>query len=155
MFMIRRYLIGISLTLSLLLIATIAVAFLNGTTCRYSLDIEDNGRNTFLTCFRGKIVALHSQHDEEGKLLSKWKVEARQFRLGQQQIFFVYSRKAVFDDMKEDPNDHFNRISSGYRFLFYKFIRDGDDVYILENFPNFEVHKGTLKGKLDLWDDEF
>lgn len=151
--MIKRYLIIAAILLSVSIISLTVIGFLNGTTCRYSLNIKDNGRDTFLTCFRGKVIALHSQHDQAGNLLSKWKVEARQFRLGQQQIYFVYSREAVVDDTREDSNDHFNRISSGYRFLFYKFIRDKDDVYILENFPNFNIHKGTLKGKLDLWDE--
>lgn len=151
--MIKRYLIGAAILLSVSIMVVTISAFLNGTTCRYSLNVKDNGRDTFLTCSRGKVIVLHSLHDKSGNLLSKWKVEARQFRLGQQQIFFVYSREAVIDDSKEDSNDNFNRISSGHRLLFYKFIRNKDDVYILENFPNFNIHKGTLKGKLNLWDD--
>jgi len=140
------------------LFASIATyAFLNGSSCQYSmtLHVPDDDRDVFLTCYRGKVVALQTKQDDKGEFLSKWKVEARQLRLGEQTIYFVYSRKLLVDDNKQDENDHFNQISSGYKFLFYRLVRDGDDIYVFQSFPRYYVHKGTILGTLDIWEKFF
>ncbi|NOH63362.1 hypothetical protein [Vibrio sp. RE88] len=129
-------------------------AFLNGSTCQYSINLHvpDDERDVFMTCYRGKVVALQTKQDQQGNFLSKWKVEARQLRIGEQTVYFVYSRTKLIDDNQEDSNDHFNQISSGYRFLFYRLIRQGNDIYIFQSFPRFYIHKGQIEGKLDIWE---
>ena len=69
-------------------------AFLNGSTCQYSINLHvpDDERDVFMTCYRGKVVALQTKQDQQGNFLSKWKVEARQLRIGEQTVYFVYSR---------------------------------------------------------------
>ena len=150
--MMRRITVMTAITLSLLLLAMVFYAFINGTTCRYSLTLKTNERDTFLTCYRGKVVVLHSKQDSEGNLLSKWRVEARQLMIGSQMIQFIYSREAIIDDNKEDSNDHFNRISDGYKFLFYNTKRSGNTLYVAQNFPRYYIHVGQIEGKIDMWD---
>ncbi|YCO00520.1 hypothetical protein ACB087_05635 [Vibrio sp. VNB-15] len=153
--MINRFVVNSAFTLSIIILAIILYAFINGATCRYSLTLKTDERDTFLTCYRGKVVVLHSKQDAEGNLLSKWKVEARQLRIGSQMIQFVYSRDAIIDDRKEDSNDHFNRISEGYKFLFYNTKRSGDTLYVAQSFPRYYIHVGQIDGKIDIWDNGY
>lgn len=144
--MIRKYTVVCSGILSVIMIILISFSFINGTTCKYTLSINTTERETFLTCYRGKVVALHSNIN--GDLVSEWKVEARQFIFLDQLIYFVYSREMIVDDRNEGPNDKFNRISSGYRFLFYRYEREGDDIMLMQEFPEQTIIFGKITGRL-------
>jgi len=148
-------LLYLPISMAIIFLLLLTYSFLNGSSCRYSISIyvKDDDRNVFMTCYRGKIVALQTSQDKEGNLLSKWKVEARHLRLGNQVIYFVYSRTPVIEDHKVDSNDRFNEISSGYKFLFYNMKRQGNKVYIFQTFPRYFVHEGQIDGVLDVWDD--
>lgn len=152
--MINRTVMSLALLLTVCIILTILYSFINGATCRYSINFKTDERDTFMTCYRGKVVAMHSKQSEHGDLLSKWKVEARQFKLGDQVIHFIYRRDPIVDDRLQDSNDHFNHVTSGYRVLFYNSKRHGDKVYLFKNFPRYNVHVGTINGKLDYWDQQ-
>ncbi len=128
-------------------------AWLVGASCRYELSIDLEERNTFLTCYRGKVVLLHTKKDENGQLSSKWKVEARQLKIGSQVVFFVYSRTRLSGNGNDDYNDRYNQISDGYKFLFYYFIRKNDALYIFQEFPEPNVYQARVKGKLDFFDN--
>lgn len=140
--------------LAALFFSLLAYAFLNGASCRYSISlyIPDEERNVFMTCYRGKVVALQTNENEQGRLLSKWRVEARHLRLGSQSVYFVYSRVPVTENLYYDANDRFNEISSGYKFLFYRIHRQENKVYIFQTFPRYYVHEGEIDGVLDIWD---
>jgi|GEM_PF-2459345 len=152
--MLKRKLIGISLIASGVLVSILMYGFLVGATCQYSISIHvpDDQRDVLLTCYRGKVVALQTKTAPDGRIVSKWKVEARQLRFGDQTIYFVYSRVPLITNIKEDSNDRFNQISSAYSFLFYKMVRSNDDIYILQTFPRNYVHKGKIEGFMDFWD---
>ncbi|HAS6020293.1 TPA: hypothetical protein I7234_15835 [Vibrio vulnificus] len=153
--MMNRFLI-FSFTLFTLIVTGLVYAFLNGSSCRYSISlyVVEDDRYVFMTCYRGKVVALQTRQNEQGEILSKWKVEARHFRLSSQSIYFVYSRTPLVHGSQVDANDRFNEISSGFKLLFYNMQRSGDkDVYIFQEFPRYYVHKGTIDGVLDAWDD--
>lgn len=143
-----------SLLVTSLFLLMVIYAFLNGSSCRYSLSlyVSDEDRNVFMTCYRGKVVALQTSEDKQGNLLSKWRVEARNLRIGSQTIYFVYHRTPLIVDSHVDPNDRFNEISSGYKFLFYHMTRDEHKVYIFQTFPRYYVHQGKIDGVLDIWD---
>jgi hypothetical protein len=99
------------------------------------------------------VVALQTKTAEDGHIVSKWKVEARQLRFGEQTVYFVYSRvPLITEDIENNSNDRFNQISSGYNFLFYKMVRVEDEIFIFQNFPRSFVHKGKVEGFLDFWD---
>ncbi|NPD10349.1 hypothetical protein HLM86_016570 [Vibrio ostreicida] len=151
--MIKTFIYVSLLSFSVLILIS-TYSFLNGSTCNYSIDLHvpDDERDVLLTCYRGKVVVLESQQDEQGKLISKWKIEARQLRIGDQMIYFVYSRIPLINSSEYNATDRFNQISSGYRFLFYRFVRQGNDLYIFQAFPRYFVHKGKIEGKLGLWD---
>jgi hypothetical protein len=149
-----KRIIGISMAITGMFVLIVLYAFLNGSSCRYSMSlfVADDDRDVFMTCYRGKVVALQTHHNAQGELLSKWKVEARHLRLGDQSVYFVYSRTSVIEDHQLDANDRFNEISSGYKFLFYKMQRKEKDIYIFQSFPRYFVHKGSIDGVLDIWD---
>lgn len=150
-----KRIVGLSIVMSGILAVVLLYGFLVGATCQYSISIHvpDDERDVLLTCYRGKVVALQTKTAEDGRIISKWKVEARQLRFGDQTIYFVYSRIPLVTGQNQDSNDRFNQISSGYNFLFYKIIRSNeDDVYIFQNFPRNYVHKGRIEGFIDLWD---
>ena len=131
------------------------IAGLNGASCRYELSVSTDEKETFMTCYRGKVVLLHTKRDTEGGVSSKWKVEARQLKLGSQAVFFVYGRERISGaDGDDDPNDRYNQISEGYSFLFYHFIRREEKLYIFQAFPSKEIYRATLKGQLDFFDKE-
>ncbi len=140
--------IFVTLLLGLLFMAFVSGTALYGATCQYQLTVVQPERETFLTCYRGKVVTLHSKLDAQGNYLSKWKVEARQLRFGKQVVFFVYSRVALIDDLKADPNDEFNQISSGYKLLFYRMEQYGSRVLIFQDFPRFNILWGDIEGRL-------
>lgn len=137
-----------------LFFSILTYALLNGSSCRYSISlyVPDDERNVFMTCYRGKVVALQTSQDKQGRLLSKWRVEARHLRLGTQSVYFVYSRIPIAENLHIDPNDRFNEISLGYKFLFYRMHRQDNKVYIFQMFPRYYVHEGEIDGVLDVWD---
>lgn len=147
-----KYINKIALVLTLLFFTLYFYAFLNGSSCNYSMNINNEMKNTFLTCYRGKVVALHVKKDSEGNYLSQWKVEARQFKFSSQVIYFVYSRELIIDDNIEDSNDLYNKVSSGYRFLFYNTIRKGNKIYIFQTFPEVSVIEAKINGFMDFWE---
>lgn len=132
----------------------VAYGFFNGSTCQYSmsLHVPDDDRDLFLTCYRGKVVALQTKQNQQGEIVSKWKVEARQLKIGQQAIYFVYSRTPLISNNQVDENDRFNQISAGYKFLFYRLIRQGEHLYVFQAFPRHFVHNAKISGRLDMWD---
>ncbi|CAK4076563.1 hypothetical protein [Vibrio sp. 16] len=150
----KKQIVLFSCLLTVPLLALFLFAFLNGSSCRYtvSLSVPDDDRDVFMTCYRGKVVALQTQKNAQGTLLSKWKVEARYFRFGDQSIYFVYSRTPLIENHQDSGNDRFNDISSGYKFLFYKMSRQEELVYIFQTFPRYYVHQGNIDGVLDIWD---
>jgi len=144
-----------SLISSGLLAVVLLYGFLAGASCQYSVSIHvaDDDRDTLLTCYRGKVVALQTKAADDGHIVSKWKVEARQLRFGDQTVYFVYSRvPLVTGEIEDNSNDRFNQISSGYNFLFYRMVRVEDEIFIFQNFPRRFVHKGKVEGFLDFWD---
>jgi hypothetical protein len=150
-----RKIIFLSLITSGLLAVTLLYGFLVGSTCQYSISIyvPDDDRDVLLTCYRGKVVALQTKRADDGHIISKWRVEARQLRFGQQTVYFVYSRTPLVTGVHhDDSNDRFNQISSGYNFLFYKIIRVDNEALIFQNFPRNYVHKAKIEGFLDFWD---
>lgn len=124
----------------------------NGAGCSYQLTnvMNDNKRETFLTCYRGKVVALHYHRENDSKVLSTWKVEGRQLAFGEQVIYFVYNRKRVQGGVDENTTDRYNRISQGYKMLFYNFKIVDDKVYIFQKFPNKKVLTSDFKGRISL-----
>ncbi len=152
----QHIIITAALLLSAALVFLTLYGFVAGSTCQYSisLHVPDDERDVFMTCYRGKVVALQSKVDKYDKIVSKWKVEAQQLRFGDQTIYFVYSRVPLITDDKQDTNDRFNQISSAYNLLFYKMIRAKEDIYIFQTFPRSYIHKGKIEGFIDLWDDE-
>lgn len=152
--MLGRNVIVLSLIVMGILSSVIMYGFLVGATCQYSISIHvpDDQRDVLLTCYRGKVVALQTKTASDGSIISKWKVEARQFRFGDQTVYFVYSRVPLITNTKEDSNDRFNQISSGYNFLFYNMVRDDDNIYVMQTFPRNYIHKGKIEGFMDFWD---
>ncbi|ROO77090.1 hypothetical protein [Vibrio crassostreae] len=135
----------------------IAISFfmygiVNGAGCSYQLTNmkSDNNRETFLSCYRGKVVALHYHREADNKPLSTWKVEGRQLVYGEQVIYLVYNRERVHGGIDENTTDRYNRISAGYNMLFYKFKVVGDKVYIFKKFPNKKVLTSDFKGRISL-----
>lgn len=138
-----------------ILFFSITVSFLmyglvNGSGCSYRLTnmMTSSERETFLTCYRGKVVALHYQRDKDDKLLSTWKVEGRQLVFGEQVIYIVYSRERVHGGVRDNETDRYNRLSDGFKFLFYKFKVVGDKAYIFQIFPIKKVFTSDFKGNL-------
>ncbi|MFC5077882.1 hypothetical protein VTH8203_03941 [Vibrio thalassae] len=150
----QHIIITAALLLSAALVFLILYGFVAGSTCQYSisLHVPDDERDVFMTCYRGKVVALQTKVAQDKEIISKWKVEARQLRYGDQTIYFVYTRTPLITDHKQDSNNRFNQISAAYKFLFYKMIRSGDEVYIFQNFPRNYIHKGKIEGSIDFWD---
>ncbi|RTZ17899.1 hypothetical protein EJ063_03680 [Vibrio aquaticus] len=148
-----RKLIVLSLIVTGILSSVVMYGFLVGATCQYSisLHVPEDKRDVSLTCYRGKVVALQTKTASDGRIISKWKVEARQFRFGNQAVYFVYSRVPLITNTKEDSNDRFNQISSGYTFLFYHIVRENDGIYLLQTFPHNYIHKGKIEGFMDFW----
>lgn len=152
--MVNKIFASLTALLTVSIILILAYSFINGATCRYSIQFQTDERDTLMTCYRGKVVAMHSKQSENGEFLSKWMVEARQFKLGNQIVHFIYSRHAIVDDHLEDSNDNFNHLTSGYWVLFYNAKRHGDTVYWFKNFTRYNVLKGSINGKLDYWDKD-
>lgn len=145
-------LFSISISLLILVSSFLAYGVVNGAGCGYQItNIKpDIGRETYLTCYRGKFVALHYHFDELNKLMSTWKVEGRQFAYGKQIIYFVYTRERVQGGDIENATDRYNRMSQAYRMLFYHFERDDNTIYIFQSFPQDKLIVGNIKGRLTL-----
>lgn len=145
-------------TTTLLVILLIGYSVVNGASCRYELEVQrfdsktQMQRDSFVTCYRGKVMVLHSQMAPDGSTTSKWKVTARQLKFGKQVIFFVYDRERLSQLTSNTANDHYNEMFSGYSTLFYHIERVGDRLFIFENFPDNNVLEGKVDGFLDFWD---
>lgn len=147
-------LIALSLVISGILASILTYGFVVGATSHYSMSIHvpDDNRDVLVTSYRGTVVALQTKTASDGSIISQWRVEARQFRFGDQTVDFVYSRVPLITSEKEDSNDSYNRVFSNYTFMFFKIVRSQDDVYVFNTFPRNRLHKGKIEGYLDLWD---
>ncbi|MEZ8860141.1 hypothetical protein [Vibrio sp. 10N.247.311.51] len=150
--MMLNKLLVISLFMFSITVSFFMYGLVNGAGCSYQLTdmVTDNNRETFLSCYRGKVVALHYHREGDSKILSTWKVEGRQLVFGEQVIYLVYNRKRVQGGVDENTSDRYNRISEGYKMLFYKFKIVGSKVYIFQKFPSKKVLTSDFKGRISL-----
>ena len=143
----RGAFLGFILTTAFLLYGLV-----NGAGCRYDLSVENaEHQKTFVTCYRGKVVVLHSLLNEQNELVSKWQVMARQMKFGKQVIYIIHDRNRIDGGSTNNLTDRYNEIFSGYNVLFYHVERLGDRVFIFENFPENNVIEGQLEGEMDLF----
>lgn len=150
-----KFLFKISIFIIAILGLFMTYGVLNGASCQYtiSMHIDNGNRDMFMTCYRGKVVAILSKSDEDGSILSKWQLNANQLRFGNQSIFVIQSRIPLIEGKRNDENDLFNQLSSGYSLMFYYIQRNKDNVYLFYTFPRYAIHKGKIEGRLDLWDN--
>lgn len=146
------------LALSILIFSIITTIIIygvvNGAGCSYELDNVKTSVNTdtFLTCYRGKIVALHYQREGVPPTsFSTWKVEGRQLVFGKQVIYFVYDRNKISGGDDDNENDRYNRLSQGYKMLFYHFEISNGKAYIFQTFPKRNLVIGDIGGRISFF----
>ena len=150
--MITKYIEYLVYLMSFATLVVLLYSFINGSACRYDIRIQSmENRDTFVTCYRGKVMVLHSLFDEQNQLASKWQVSARQLKLGKQMIYLIYDRQRIEGSTTNNENDRYNEIFSGYKILFYHVEVKGDKVFVFENFPENNVIEGQIEGFMDLW----
>lgn len=135
------------------MIATLTLAFGYGAFVGYVSDYEivitKERRSAQIVTYRGKVTALHVQYDENGQLLSKWKITAWQLIFGHQWVRIFESHELIVGGENDDYVSRENRLMQDLSVRFSRFDREGDVIYIWDNFPTPTLYKGTIRGRLE------
>lgn len=134
-------LISLVVTLCVFLCGAIA-----GYKNNYRLFMEFENRAALIEAYRGRVTALHIQYNENGEIVSKWRISSRQLIFGHQWIRIFEQRENLYGDLSDNNVTRENLLTQHLWFRFTRVDRIGDTVYLWDNYPIPTLHKGQIKG---------
>lgn len=144
----NNYISKIAITTMIVTLLAFGYGAVVGYVSDYQIVITKENRSAEIVTYRGKVTALHVQYDENGQLLSKWKITSRQLIFGHQWIRIFESHELIIGGENDDYVSRENRLMQNLSVRFSRFDREGDVIYIWDNFPTPAVYKGTINGYL-------
>ncbi|WP_394247016.1 hypothetical protein [Vibrio profundi] len=142
----------ITITSSILFIAVFLYGTFGGYVSNFKivLNIEEENRSAEIVAHRGIVTGLHVQYNEDGTVLSEWRIHARQLMFGHQWIRLWETRELIYGGQSDDYVSRENLLSQSLSIRFGRIDRVGDTIYLWENYPVPTLYKGQVEGTINL-----
>lgn len=116
----------------------------------YRMIIEVENRVAIIEAYRGRVTALHIQYDENGEIVSNWRISSRQLIYGHQWIRIFEQRENMYGDLSDNNVTRENLLTQHMWFRFTRIDRIGNTVYLWDNYPVPTLHKGQIEGLFEV-----
>ncbi|MCK6263944.1 hypothetical protein KP803_11750 [Vibrio sp. ZSDE26] len=136
-----------SLTLLVLMFSVFLFGAFGGYVSNFEIKINLKHRHATIAANRGYVSALHTQEDDQGNIISQWRINSYQLMFGSQWIRIFETRELVVGNLED--NNHVNVENLLNEKLFARFTkidRVGDQVYLWENYTTPTVYVGKVHG---------
>lgn len=137
-----------ALAMSLIIIALFSYGATIGYISNYEIVITHKNRKAQIFAYRGRVTALHTNYNEDEKIVSQWRISSWQLLFGHQWIRIFESREQLFGVASDDKVTQENLLSQHLWFRFSRIERFGDTIYIWDNHPVPTLYEGKIKGKI-------
>ncbi|MGF1719095.1 hypothetical protein L4D20_03515 [Vibrio kyushuensis] len=138
-----------SLTLLVLMFAVFLFGAFGGYVSNFEIKInlEEHHRRATIASNRGYVSALHTQEDDQGNVISQWRINSYQLIYGSQWIRIFEDREFIVGKKDDDNYVNVENLLSEKLFArFEKIERVGDQVYLWRNYPTPAFCVGKVIG---------